>query len=487
MTTTLPLCEVLVIVFRDLLNRHGLLTKRIILPTTKAITPNHSMREDFWKILSIFACGAACGQAIGYPWQGMLLAAVVIIFWQMRQLQKLYLWVRNPNTHAMPESTGQLHLLQRELSRKARSTRMRKRQLTSLFSQFRQAVSVLPDAIVLIDTIGQIRWANKNAEDMFGIRWPADANLRLTHLVRDPVLESHLSRSSNASCSDEDDMSTIGIEVKAKQEPDQVLNVKVIPYTDDLRMILARDVTRLMKVNRVHSDFVANVSHELKTPLTVLRGYLEILQSNPKLDAALQRPIGQMTLQSERMQLIVQDLLFLSKLEDPHKKDKLEPIDIATLISTIIEMIQPNVAERTHELELDIDHYLRILGDPNELHSAFTNLILNAVNYTPEKGVIKVCWREQKGVGVFQVIDNGPGIPAHHLGRLTERFYRIDTDRSREGGGTGLGLAIVKHVIQRHDGRLEIESKEGVGSSFTCLFPAARLSSLAQPNIQQAN
>lgn len=453
------------------------------------------MQTDIWKICLILLFGALSGWVVGLPWQGMLIAAIGVIAWQMSRLYKLYQWIRSPNNHPMPESTGQLHLLHLELTRKNRASRMRKKQLTKLFSQFRQAVSVLPDSIVLIDQIGQIRWANNNAERMFGIRWPADANLRFGNLVRDPKLEKLLTYTATSAAKvgeqlseteqDLEESALGGIEINSTHDSEQVFNVKIIPYTSELRMVLARDVTRLMKVNQMHSDFVANVSHELKTPLTVLRGYLELLDSNPKLDESFQRPIAQMSVQSERMQMIVQDLLFLSKLEDKNKKLKLEVIDVTHLINSIVETIQPKVSERAHKLELDIDYQLRILGNPNELHSAFSNLIVNAVNYTPENGIIKVRWRQNDSMAELIVSDNGPGIAAHHLPRLTERFYRIDTDRSREGGGTGLGLAIVKHVVQRHDGKLEIDSVEGIGSTFMCRFPAHRLVSLPPQSEQQ--
>ncbi len=434
------------------------------------------MRYDIWKIALILSLGGIFGYVIGKALAGLILAAFGIIGWQLHRMQKLYRWIKSPNNYPMPESTGQLYLLHRELSRKARSSRLRKKQLTALFSQFRQAVSALPDAIVLIDAVGQIRWANNNAEHQLGIRWPADANLRLGNLVRDPKLHSLLSETS---LKNDPNSSGIGVEIRSSHNSEHVINIKVIPYTDELRMVIGRDVTRLMKVNQMRTDFVANVSHELKTPLTVLRGYLELLDGNKKLDPSLQRPIQQMAVQTERMQLIVQDLLFLSKLEEPQELSTRESVDVTHLINTIVEMIQPKVKEHAHKLELDIDYDLKILGNQSELHSAFSNLILNAVNYTSTNGIIKVRWRraEESSDAAFMVSDNGAGIAAQHIPRLTERFYRIDADRSRDGGGTGLGLAIVKHVLQRHEAVLEVDSVEGVGSTFTCIFPERRISS----------
>jgi len=288
-----------------------------------------------------------------------------------------------------------------------------------------------------------------------------------SNLIRDPKLAKHLKLTDQA----KKDGIPEGIEIPSTKNGDQILNIKAIPYTDDLRMIIIRDVSRLLKINRMHADFVANVSHELKTPLTVLRGYLEILENQKSLDEKLAKPLQQMSAQSERMQLIVNDLLYLSRLEDTENQASHQTVDVTHLVNTIIETVQSKIAEHRHKVQLDIDYNLKILGSPNELHSAFSNLIFNAINYTPDQGVITIKWEKpESGEAIFSVSDNGIGISAAQIPRLTERFYRVDDDRSREGGGTGLGLAIAKHVMQRHDGHLEIESTVDVGSTFRCVF-----------------
>ena len=242
-------------------------------------------------------------------------------------------------------------------------------------------------------------------------------------------------------------------------------------------MVIARDVSRLIKVNQMHSDFVANVSHELKTPLTVLRGYLEIMEGSDQLPEKFIKPLSQMSLQSVRMQLIVSDLLYLAKLEDTSSVGAQNIIDVTNVVNTIVETVQPLIEEKRHKLELDIDYSIQLIGAPTELHSAFSNLIANAINYTPNNGLIRVRWQQVNNNVEFSVRDNGDGIASQHIDRLTQRFYRIDTDRSRENGGTGLGLAIVKHVLQRHNAELEIISKEGSGSEFKCLFPITQIKS----------
>ncbi|MFT7525763.1 MAG: two-component system phosphate regulon sensor histidine kinase PhoR, partial [Arenicella sp.] len=241
------------------------------------------------------------------------------------------------------------------------------------------------------------------------------------------------------------------------------------------RMIIARDVSGLLAVNRLQADFVANVSHELKTPLTVLRGYLEIVSDHPKLDEALVKPVQQMSYQSERMQLIVNDLLYLAKLEDRGNRIEHTLVEITALINAVIESIRPVVESKQHKIELAIDHDINLMGNRSELYSALSNLITNAVNYSQQNGLIRITWKADANGAALLVKDSGSGIPASAIPNLTKRFYRVDDDRSRESGGTGLGLAIVKHVLQRHNAKLEIDSRISVGSEFRCVFPQDQL------------
>ncbi len=389
-----------------------------------------------------------------------------ILGWQIYRLHLLYKWVINPRKDPMPEMSGQFYLLHRELSRKNAQNQKRKRQLSTFLTQFRRAIGALPDAIVLISNTGKIEWANPNAKEVLGIRWPEDSQVRFSDLIRYPEVEAILNNVEPPE---------LGVVVRSLSNKDQTINFKCVRYTKDQRMVIARDVSRLIKVNQIHTDFVANVSHELKTPLTVLRGYVEILQDAKNLPDKFVKPLAQMNIQSVRMQLIVSDLLYLAKLEDSSTEKDLQPVDITSVVNTILEAVQPLIEEKRHKLELDVDYSLKMLGAPTELHSAFSNLITNAIHYTPENGLIKLRWRMSGQQAVFSVKDNGPGIPAQHLDRLTQRFYRVDPDRSRESGGTGLGLAIVKHVLQRHKAELEIDSTEGVGSEFKCVFPRDKL------------
>ena len=424
------------------------------------------MQKDIWKFGFLLCSAGIIGFVTGYFLLSTLLMALGIIAWQSFRLNLLYKWTLNERDNPMPETSGLTYLLHREINRRRIQNKNRKRQLSTLLNQFKQAISVLPDAIVLIDNQGKIEWANSNAKSILGLRWPEDAQVRFSDLIRYPEVDKILEKP---------DLTNEGVIVNSLLHNGQTININSVRYTDNLRMVIARDVSRLIKVNQMHTDFVANVSHELKTPLTVLRGYLEIMESSNKLPDMFVKPLNQMNLQSVRMQLIVSDLLYLAKLEDTENIKSHESIDVTHVINTIIETIQPLIEEKHHKIELDIDYSIHIHGAQNELHSAFSNLITNAIHYTPENGLIKIKWQQKDNQAIFCVKDNGAGIAAHHLDRLTQRFYRVDTDRSREGGGTGLGLAIVKHVLQRHDAELEISSTEAVGSEFKCVFPLSRI------------
>ena len=420
------------------------------------------MRDDIWKFSLLFAVGATLGFVLGKLTLVLLLIALGIIGWQVFRLNQLYKWIQNPRKNSMIDSGGQLYLLHRHIAKNQQQNNKRKRKLSRYIKQFRRAINSLPDAVVLIDELGKIEWANSNAKNVLGIHWPKDAGVRFGDLIRYPEVDKLLKHARPPAH---------GVEFRSLLHKSQTINIKCVTYTKSLRMIVARDVSRLVKINQMQTDFVANVSHELKTPLTVVKGYVEILQDSQELPSQLRQPIMQMSAQTERMQFIVNDLLYLAKLEDSENVEQHKKVDVTQLINTIIESVQPTIASKHHKLEIDIDYQLAIKGAQAELYSAFSNLISNAINYTPEHGTINARWRKQGEQAVFSVSDNGIGIATSHLSRLTQRFYRIDDDRSRESGGTGLGLAITKHVLQRHNAELDIQSTAGVGSTFSCIFP----------------
>jgi len=255
--------------------------------------------------------------------------------------------------------------------------------------------------------------------------------------------------------------------------------MQVAPYGDGQLLLLVSDVSRQMRLEAVRRDFVANASHELRSPLTVISGYLETLGQDPALDPDLQGPVAEMRRQAERMTVIIRDLLELSRLEESDEVVGGEPIDIAALLA----MLRKDVLARPahpHDVRVRIDSFAQLSGDEPEIHSAFSNLVDNAAKYTPEEGSLEMRWWVDEDGGHFAVSDTGMGIPPEHIPRLTERFYRVDAGRARSTGGSGLGLAIVKHVLQRHGGTLEVQSTLGAGSTFTCHFPPERVVPVSQ-------
>ena len=249
------------------------------------------------------------------------------------------------------------------------------------------------------------------------------------------------------------------------------LQLSLIPYGDRRRLLIARDISRVTRLEQVRRDFVANVSHELRTPLTVIHGYLELL--DPGDVPALAPVLNEMRAQSQRMRQIVEDLLELSRLEmQQHVAE--ERVEMAPMLESLRREAEA-LSQGRHRVVLRDNAQVDLLGSPKDLHSAFSNLVSNAVRYTPDGGTITIRWRRTPSGAEYSVSDTGYGIPAEHLSRLTERFYRVSSSRSRASGGTGLGLSIVKHVLNLHDAELRIESESGKGSTFTCVFDQARL------------
>ncbi len=424
------------------------------------------MRQEIWKTCLILALAGLIGLVVGYPLLVMLVITVGVIIWNIYRIELMRRWLTDAKNNPYPAENSQFHELYRLINRRNVKNTTSKRKLASYLKQFRKAASVLPDAVVLIDEFGKITWANGSASELFSIQWPSDLGVKFTDLIRDPDVEKLLENDFIEATTEQRET-----KYTSKFNEDITINIRVAQYTEKLRMVIGSDISNLLKVNKVQSDFVANVSHELKTPLTVLKGYIDIMLNKPDLPTELSSIVGQMETQSNRMELIIGDLLYLAKLESQNNQATHKPVDITSIINTAIETIDEKLTEKHLKLELDIDYKLKILGSHTELHAAFSNLIFNAVNYTPNHGVINISWQQSRDSLSFSVQDNGNGIPESQISRLTERFYRVDSDRSRGGGGTGLGLAIVKHVLHRHNAILEIDSQIGVGSKFTCIFP----------------
>jgi len=345
-----------------------------------------------------------------------------------------------------------------------------KRRVLMLLREFRRMTSAMPDGAVLLGPNREILWFNRTAGQWLDLRRKVDYGLRIDNLVRHPDFIEYLDRRGTLAPP----------RIHLPKQGDRWLLFRLVTtHTTGQQLLILRDVTNEARVESMRKDFVANASHELRSPLTVIGGYLDALADEPGLDGAWREPVQEMRRQSDRMRGIVQDLLELSRLEAHGGEAELAPVDVGGMLALIRKdaLARPQ-HPATVELLLDSDDLL--LGSESELHSIFSNLVSNAVKYTPATGQVHIRWWTDGKGGHVEVRDTGIGIPAEHLPRLTERFYRVDAGRSRKLGGSGLGLAIVKHALQRHGGRLEVQSVEGRGSTFSCHFPSARVATREQ-------
>lgn len=336
----------------------------------------------------------------------------------------------------------------------------RARRLAAELSDLRTAACGLRDALILLGPDGRVRWCNPAAQRLLDIAWPRDRGLPVAERFGDGEAGAWLRTGQGDA---EDVASPVDATVR--------LALNLIPYGEQRRLLIARDISRVTKLEQVRRDFVANVSHELRTPLTVIHGYLELL--DPEDVPALAPVLNEMRTQSQRMRQIVEDLLELSRLEMQQHIPE-ERVEMAPLLESLRREAEA-LSHGKHRVAIVDEGHVDLLGSPKDLHSAFSNLVSNAVRYTPEGGSITIRWRRTPTGAEYSVTDTGYGIPADHLSRLTERFYRVSSSRSRATGGTGLGLSIVKHVLNLHDAQLRIESEPGEGSTFTCVFDKARL------------
>ena len=344
----------------------------------------------------------------------------------------------------------------------------------SRLDEFLAAMQASPSGVVLLDAQDRIEWCNQMATQHFGFDARRDVLQHVTNLVRAPAFKAYMA--SNDFLHDV----VIAGSANAPGRPVN-LSVHAHAYGADRKLLLSRDITAVELAEAMRRDFVANVSHEIRTPLTVLSGFIETLQTLPLKAPERERYLALMAQQSQRMQTLVNDLLTLSRLEgspQPGGNDWVTAHALLAQCEQEARALSVLLAPHGHLITVDAGPASEIAGGQNELYSAMSNLVTNAVRYTPEGGAIHISWKVlNDGRGEFKVKDSGPGIAPEHLPRLTERFYRIDRSRSRETGGTGLGLAIVKHVAQRHGAELHIESVMGQGSSFSITFPSARIRS----------
>lgn len=413
------------------------------------------------------ACCVLLGALLGYYWDrpalGAAAALLLLIGQHMWQLQRLVRWLQTPQD-APPEATRLWGEVFDGIYHYQRRQKTDQQQLAQLLERIQDSSQALRDGVVMIDQQGDLEWWNHAAEKLLGLSPNSDRGQPITYLLRHPqfvdyyesqnyleplVLPSHL----NEEC---------------------FLEYQITLFGENDRLLLVRDCSKIKRLERMRQDFIANVSHELRTPLTVLSGYLETFSDYAdELPTQWQRGLTLMSQQSARMEHLVADLLTLSRLETSDFKAEAEPIHVAALLESI-RLDALALSGQQHEIVINADTQLYVRGAAHELRSAFSNLVFNAVKYTPLGSCIQLHWYHDAEGAYLAVQDNGPGIDAQHLASLTQRFYRVDSSRSSQTGGTGLGLAIVKHVLLRHQGRLDISSVAEQGSCFTCCFPLSQ-------------
>jgi two-component system phosphate regulon sensor histidine kinase PhoR len=418
---------------------------------------------EFARLGLLLVLALVLGALFDATFAALALALGGYLGWHLRNLWRLEHWLSRQRRAMPPESDGIWGAVLDHYWRIRRRDRSRKRRLAEVLRAVREANAAMPDGTVLLDAQFEIAWCNSAAEQLLGLRLKADRGQHVANLVRNPAL-TRLLRSPPP---------REPIEMESPADARRWLQIFLVDYGAGQHLLLVQDATRVHRLEQMRREFVANASHELRSPLTVIRGYLEALLDDPAVRRDWQPQVDEMRRQSDRMTGIVNDLLELSRLETETEDPGFEPVDVRGLAARIREEALA-LGEGPRDLELQLESPLRLGGVERELYSAFSNLVFNAMRYTPADGRVRVRWAEEGGAPVFSVEDTGIGIAAEHIPRLTERFYRVDSSRTRARGGTGLGLAIVKHVVQRHGGRLLISSTPGEGSRFTCVFPPHR-------------
>ena len=416
------------------------------------------------------------GLVSGYYGLSLAVGLALYLGWTLKQLLRLHQWLRQHKPDEPPpdgyglwgEVFDSIYHLQR------RDQRARGR-LQAVIDRVQESTAALKDAVVTLDSDGNLEWWNRAAETLLGLKTPQDSGQPVSNLVRHPRFKEYFEAGNYVE----------PLDIPSPVNDHLRIQLYITRYGNNEHLMLVRDVTRLHQLEQMRKDFIANVSHELRTPLTVICGYLETLLDNvDDVNPRWKRPLSQMQQQGERMQALLNDLLLLAKLEATDYPSDNQPVAIDALLQSIKGDAKALSGQRNQTITLDLESHAALKGSEAELRSAFSNLIFNAVKYTPDGGNIHIRWWADASGAHLSVQDSGVGIDSKHLPRLTERFYRVDSSRNASTGGTGLGLAIVKHVLLRHRGRLEISSVLGQGSTFTCHFAASQVN---RPTLSAVN
>lgn len=416
-----------------------------------------------WELAFFYAPWVIVGWIFGYmPW--LLLAATVLqLVWHLHNQMRLSAWLWDEKRLTPPSGSGNWESLFNGIYRLQQRQRKKRKELTNLIRRFRNGAESLPDAVVVFRSEGNIVWCNKLAQHLLGFQWPDDTGQPISNLIRTPDFIKYLNKQNFSE----------PLEMRSPLNVERMLELRIVPYTEGEHLMVVRDVTQLKQLEGMRRNFFANVSHELRTPMTVLQGYLEMTEDPDMVVGPMwPKAHGVMTEQLNRMNSLVNQLLTLSKIEAAPMHELDEVVNVPAMLEVLEKEAASLSGEDNHQLHFEVDTSLRVFADEDQLRSAISNLVYNAVKYTPPGAEVYVRWYQTAHGACLEVEDKGDGIEPQHLHRLTERFYRVDKARSRDTGGSGLGLAIVKHALTHHDSHLEIQSEVGVGSKFSFVLPA---------------
>jgi len=419
--------------------------------------------------IAMLVAGAVIGWIYSQLAAGLLVTAIVLLIWHVRRVVNLDRATRDRNFENSLTGDGIWSQLHSRFSYQLQRSDRHKKNFQALIREVQKSTNAMPDGGVILNQNFEIVFCNKAAKRLGGFRRRRDRGQRVENILRDPLFGQYLQSGDFE----------LAVEIRSPVCDDGWLLCRLVPYGVNQRLLLLQDITERRRLAAMRRDFVANASHELRSPLTVVSGYLDTLVDDDELPPAWKRPIQQMQAQTLRMNNIVSELMELSRLEGSGSAPQDEVVDVCDLLVAAKKSLADQPGSPTIKVECQTKLQLR--GSAQEVESVIVNLVSNAIRHTPPDGQIELSWRENddnsesdRGA-TLSVDDTGIGIDAENIPRLTERFFRIDPGRSRDDGGIGLGLAIVKHVLERHDAVLDIQSEPGKGSTFQCHFPGARL------------
>jgi two-component system phosphate regulon sensor histidine kinase PhoR len=416
------------------------------------------------RLAALLVAGGLLGWFYDALVPGVLIASLGALAWHLYHLYQLDRWLQTGRLDSIPEGAGTWPRVFARIEYIREKSRKRRRRWRALVREIRASARSFPDGGVLLNDRHEILAYNTAAQRLLNLKRTRDRGQRIENLLRHPDFVAHLASGSYGK----------SIELPAPAGHDTWISCLLIPYGPQQRLLLIRDITANVRLERTRRDFVANASHELRTPLTVISGYLEALQEDEAAPEVWRQPLIEMDNQAKRMSQLLDDLLELSRLESAQPCSLETEVDIVALVHTARKEALA-MSQHPQVVDVDIRSSTRVLGDEKEIHSVVSNLVSNAVRYTPSDGAIRIEWDVDDRGGRLTVSDTGIGIAEEEIPRITERFFRTDSGRARQKGGTGLGLAIVKYALRRHEADLEIRSRLGEGSSFTCHFPPHRL------------